>query len=958
MATTPSPEPRSAAGPPATVTSKEVRLCSTCGAPLRGQVVRALDGHHHVNCFRCLDCNVEVAHKFFPSKGPDGTPRPLCETDYFRRLDLLCAKCGQALRGPFISAFGRKWHESHFQCSLCPKVFSKDDAIYERNGNIYCQFHYSLLFAAKCGSCHTAVLRRFIEVNRNEGAVEHWHLNCYTIYQSWSARLVPKGIPISESEQPASEDLLAEQQKAMEHRTSRIISVLASFEESAADCISQTLQLAANNNPNECLSQAARFLNHVDALFSGIDAIDAKLAAFGDRKVLQTNKEPKDLAKQVVALFTHLSSPAAETSQASRAVVTELARLLKYIITAGLRGAIKLDRLASTSTGLDHFLDVLETATAPSLPSRPSSPSDPSRVRLPASFPVSDLKTESCAVCQLPVEEDCIKLGPLRWHGRCFSCASCGDSQTSTYRTAYLESSTRRVYCENCSRGRVGVTLGFEAVSQLNQYVFLLRLGLTRLCSMLNERAASESGGRLTPTSLSPADAAVAKGSRRSRSVSGVDTMSEVEPEPLARSHRPTGSTSLAAPGSRTRSPGLDVERGRASSTALVAQFDSMTLTVEGADPGDQELSDDEGPAADANRAGLASSDSFPSPAVVPPPYSKPMIQVLGGQRFLSELSPLDVVSLKSAIVPALHRYLESFISLEQLLDIVESKRNTIWDKIVSSFKAADRKGKSKGTFGVPLQELINAHGVQSDLNPGPGSVHIPLFLDTCLRVMRTQDLRVEGIFRKNGNIKRLKAVADDLDKDGDNMGPLLRENVIQLSALLRRFLRDMPDPLLTFDLFKVFVSTQKLPDEPSRKKALHYAFCLLPKGNREVLEVVLLFLRFVAEHADGGGGTGNKMDIDNLATVVAPCILYARPKEAGKGKDAASVAEDTFMAISVVRTLMDHLDEFVLVPREFEKKLDSNSTEVIGGDAGGDAVMGNSDVWQRMALNVERAAG
>lgn len=54
------------------------------------------------------DCNKIVAAKFFPIDSPDGSGRqvPLCETDYFRRLNLLCSKCGAALRGSYITALG------------------------------------------------------------------------------------------------------------------------------------------------------------------------------------------------------------------------------------------------------------------------------------------------------------------------------------------------------------------------------------------------------------------------------------------------------------------------------------------------------------------------------------------------------------------------------------------------------------------------------------------------------------------------------------------------------------------------------------------------------------------------------------------------------------------------------------------------------------------------------------
>lgn len=124
--------------------------------------------------------------------------------------------------------------------------------------------------------------------------------------------------------------------------------------------------------------------------------------------------------------------------------------------------------------------------------------------------------------------------------------------------------------------------------------------------------------------------------------------------------------------------------------------------------------------------------------------------------------------------------------------------------------------------------------------------------------------------------------------------------------------------------------------DESQRKKVLHYAFCLLPKSNRDVLEVILAFLKFVASYAGRNKDEpGNRMDLENLATVVAPNILYPRPKDSGKGKETVGVAEDAFLAISAVRMLMEYLDEFVLVPPEFERNIIVGSSDVAGRDLG-----------------------
>lgn len=75
-----------------------------------------------------------------------------------------------------------KFHVEHFTCSVCPTVFGPQDSYYEHAGSVYCHFHYSTRFAVKCTGCRTAILKQFVEINRNS-ADEHWHPECYMIHK-------------------------------------------------------------------------------------------------------------------------------------------------------------------------------------------------------------------------------------------------------------------------------------------------------------------------------------------------------------------------------------------------------------------------------------------------------------------------------------------------------------------------------------------------------------------------------------------------------------------------------------------------------------------------------------------------------------------------------------------------------------------------------------------------------
>lgn len=69
-------------------------------------------------------------------------------------------------------------------------------------------------------------------------------------------------------------------------------------------------------------------------------------------------------------------------------------------------------------------------------------------------------------------------------------------------------------------------------------------------------------------------------------------------------------------------------------------------------------------------------------------------------------------------------------------------------------------------------------------------------------------DMSIEGIFRKNGNIRRLKELTEVIDRDASTVD-LSSDNPVQLAALLKKFLRDLPDPLMTFKLHRLYIASQ-----------------------------------------------------------------------------------------------------------------------------------------------------
>jgi len=158
--------------------------------------------------------------------------------------------------------------------------------------------------------------------------------------------------------------------------------------------------------------------------------------------------------------------------------------------------------------------------------------------------------------------------------------------------------------------------------------------------------------------------------------------------------------------------------------------------------------------------------------------------------------------------------------------------------------------------------------------------------------------------------------MAEQIDVKGGDSVDLNVESPVQVAALLKKFLRELPDPVLTFKLHNLFITTQsrfkffrnatcannfmaEITDEDKRRRILHLSCCLLPKSHRDTLEVLFCFLNWAASFSVVDEETGSKMDIHNLATVIAPNILYSSNKVEGM--------EESFLAIEAVHSLIQY---------------------------------------------------
>ncbi|KAI4209838.1 MAG: hypothetical protein LQ351_007256 [Letrouitia transgressa] len=961
------------------------RICGRCGEPLLGQFVRAMGGMFHLECFMCRDCGQIVASKFFPVDDEAGNGQyPLCETDYFRRLDLLCYACGGALRGSYITALERKYHIEHFTCSICPTVFGAQDSYYEHEGKVYCHYHYSTQFAQRCSGCQTAILKQFVEIFRN-GQNQHWHPECYMIHKFWNVRLAPPGAENDgsvENEENATEqkrNLVRVEEEQMEEKVYRIWSVLSTFEESSAACISDMLLHVSNGIYVDGVMVAKKFIWHVDILFGATDRLDLRMSSLG-MKNLAYGREAKLLCKKIVAFFSLLTKTQ-ETgvrklgvTQELLSLVTGLAHYLKLLIRISLQGALKLERERKSSEGLHCFLD--ELGDLESVKEAEKS------LDLTAGVTgLADQHSDLCYKCKEPVDDECIKAGQERWHKKHLECDYCQTFLGDKWDTALWSEHEQRVVCRRCfdeKRRAPDAAPGFENVTRLMQYVYLLRVALARLLSVLR------SGGTLPHTSDDPnlktynsseghrvgasgqLDPPLLRSQSRSKSYGGttkieegggssyeqtvgemkrlrstrMDTQlssnlkkartSRILDGPEALSTRPGSS---GADGPERKTPGFQIVEdkdasGLTTTDLTFGNHDALTL-----DDIPRIVAAEQAKEQRPNASRYARNQLIGSSGHQPKLLSGHQRNFSDGQqpdapadpttqrpkRYFSELSALEYFIVRHVAVLSMEPLLDGHYTLEDLLGLIETRKPTFWGKFGKAFKNDKSKGgKKKGVFGVGLDALVERDGVESTYGVGPGALRVPGLIDDAISAMRQMDMSVEGVFRKNGNIRGLKDLSDKIDAKETEVD-LSKESPVQVAALLKKFLRELPDPLLTYKLYRLFITSQKINDEEKRRRVLHLTCCLLPKTHRDSLEILFSFLIWASSFSQVDEESGSKMDTHNLATVITPNIL--RDKSAVVGMD-----ENSFLAIEAVNSLIEYNDQMCEVPEDLQSILNDSS--------------------------------
>ncbi|XP_026175804.1 unconventional myosin-IXAa isoform X2 [Mastacembelus armatus] len=162
----------------------------------------------------------------------------------------------------------------------------------------------------------------------------------------------------------------------------------------------------------------------------------------------------------------------------------------------------------------------------------------------------------------------------------------------------------------------------------------------------------------------------------------------------------------------------------------------------------------------------------------------------------------------------------------------------------------------SSRQFGVEVSRLTNDERT------------VPLVVEKLINYIEMHGLYTEGIYRKSGSTNKIKELKQGLDTDMDSMN-LDDYNIHVIASVFKQWLRDLPNPLMTFELYEEFIRAMGLQDKKEMIRGVYSVIDQLSRTQLNTLERLIFHLVRIALQEET-----NRMSANALAIVFAPCIL------------------------------------------------------------------------------------
>ncbi|XP_053411390.1 rho GTPase-activating protein 17 isoform X4 [Nycticebus coucang] len=240
--------------------------------------------------------------------------------------------------------------------------------------------------------------------------------------------------------------------------------------------------------------------------------------------------------------------------------------------------------------------------------------------------------------------------------------------------------------------------------------------------------------------------------------------------------------------------------------------------------------------------------------------------------------------------------YGKFFVTLLEAQADYHRKALAVLEKALPEMRAHQDKWAEKPAFGTPLEEHLKRSGRE-----------IALPIEACVMLLLETGMKEEGLFRIGAGASKLKKLKAALDCSTSHLDEFYSDPHAVAGAL-KSYLRELPEPLMTFNLYEEWTQVASVQDQDKKLQDLWRTCQKLPPHNFVNFRYLIKFLAKLAQTSDV-----NKMTPSNIAIVLGPNLLWAK----NEGTLAEMAAATSVHVVAVIEPIIQHADWFF--PEEVE---------------------------------------
>ncbi|XP_076856420.1 rho GTPase-activating protein 17a isoform X2 [Brachyhypopomus gauderio] len=234
--------------------------------------------------------------------------------------------------------------------------------------------------------------------------------------------------------------------------------------------------------------------------------------------------------------------------------------------------------------------------------------------------------------------------------------------------------------------------------------------------------------------------------------------------------------------------------------------------------------------------------------------------------------------------------YARYYVMLLEAQADYHRKALSVLEGVLPTIQTQQDSWTEKPAFGTGLDEHLKRSGRE-----------IALPMEACVMMLLETGMKEEGLFRIAAGASKLKKLKAALDCSTSQLEEFYSDPHAVAGAL-KSYLRELPEPLMTYELYDEWIQASNVPDPDKRLQALWVTCDQLPKNNKANFRYLVKFLAKLAQESEV-----NKMSPSNIAIVLGPNLLWAKTE----GSLAEMAAATSVHVVTIIEAIIQHVDWF-----------------------------------------------